>query len=92
MLSYVEEKELKEKLWDSWERFIAAFFSQPALEARHATCSFLSAINHYDLVNPPTNHLSTSALGSDLIYLLSWHIGDGIENSSWDNSQILAET
>ena len=93
MLSYVEEKELKGEIMRQLRTLhIAAFLSQPVLEARRATCSFLSTINHYDIDSHPTNHLSTSALGSDPIYLLSWHIDDGIENSSQDNSQILAET
>ena len=93
MLSYVEEKELKGEIMRQLRTLhIAAFLSQPVLEARRATCSFPSTTNHFDIDIPPTNHLSTSALGSDPFYLLSWHIDDGIENSSWDNSKILAET
>ena len=72
MLSYIEEKGLKGEIMRQLRTLhIAAFLSQPALEARCVTCSFLSAINHYDIDNRPTNHLSTSALGFDLIYLLS---------------------
>ena len=74
MLSYVEVKELKGEIMRQLRTLhIAAFLSQPVLEARHATCSFLSTINHYDIDfdTHPTNHLSTSALGSDPIYVLS---------------------
>ena len=47
MLSYVEEKELKGEIMRQLRTLhIAAFLSQPALEARRVTCSFLSTINH----------------------------------------------